>query len=122
LGVNYFFTRNFGLGLEASYLSAKEASYLGPSDGRQDIFNFNASLIYRVPMESIRSAPYVFAGGGASVDGEEWATAHAGLGWEYRATDRLGVFTDARYTYFGDRFERGDHGNVSARVGLRIVF
>ena len=122
LGLNYFFTRNLGLGLEASYLSAKEASYVRHSSGRQDIYNFNASLIYRFPIESMRSAPYVFLGGGASIDGDQWGSGHAGLGWEYRPKDKLGIFTDVRYTYFGDRFGRGDHGNASARVGLRIVF
>jgi hypothetical protein len=123
VGVNYFFTRNWGVGVDAVYLNAKEAPALSKDNDREDTYNFSASVIYRFPMESSHLAPYVYVGGGASIDGEAWATAHGGLGLEYRIKpQKFGVFIDSRYTYYGDRFGNGDQGNISARAGFRIIF
>ncbi len=123
IGLNYFFTRNFGLGVDAAWLSAKEAPYTSKKSESTAIHNFSASLIYRFPIDNICMAPYVFAGGGFAVDGAQWATAHAGVGIEYRVIpQKLGIFTDARWTYLGDRYGHDDLNNVSARVGVRVVF
>lgn len=124
LGINYFITRNFGIGVDAAWLKAKEAPYIEDvGSGRNDVFNISASLIYRFPFEGTCFAPYLFGGGGVSIDGEQWATAHAGLGVEYRVVpNRIGLFADARYTYLGDRFGHGDLGNASARAGVRFIF
>ncbi len=131
VGVNYFVTRNFGLGLDASWLAAQEPLFRRPTTpaairGANDsttIHNFSGSLIYRFPIDRVCVAPYVYAGGGAAVDGLQWASAHGGAGIEWRVKpQKLGIFTDARYTYYGDRFGRSDLGNISARVGVRLVF
>ncbi len=156
VGMNYFVTRNFGLGVDAAWLSAKEANYtartpaaavgapgvqgvqgvqgaIGGAPGAAaatarrnsdptTVHNFSASLIYRFPIDSICTAPYVFAGGGFAVDGKQWATAHAGAGVEKRLSSKVGLFTDARWTFLGDRFGRGDLGNLGVRAGVRIVF
>lgn len=123
IGVNYFFTRNFGLGVDAAWLSAKEAPYTSKKSESTVIHNFSASFIYRFPIDSICMAPYVFAGGGFAVDGAQWATVHAGAGIEYRVIpQKLGLFADTRWTYLGDRYGHDDLNNVSARVGVRVVF
>ena len=127
VGVNYFLTRNFGLGVDAAWLDAKEANYttrgfpLRNSDPTT-VHNFSASLIYRFPIDRICLAPYIFAGGGFAVDGKQWATAHAGAGIEKRLSSKVGLFTDARWTYLGDRFGRNKLGNLGVRAGVRIVF
>ena len=87
------------------------------------IHNFSGSLIWRFPMDSACLAPYIYAGGGFHVDGEQWASAHAGVGVEYRVVpQKVGIFTDARFTFFGDRFGNGDQNNIMARAGVRFVF
>ena len=133
VGVNYFMTRNFGIGLDAAWLAAKEANYTARTPAavagiarrnsdRTTVHNFSASLIYRFPIDSICVAPYVFAGGGFAVDGAQWATAHAGAGIEKRLSSKVGLFTDARWTFLGDRYGRGDLGNLGVRAGVRVVF
>lgn len=142
VGINYFFTRSFGLGVDATWLyahdNAGDADRNNDSDdGRDDrvarrlgvdtdhttIHNFSGSLIWRFPIDSMCVAPYLYAGGGCHVDGEQWASAHAGVGVEYRIVpQRVGIFTDARFTYFGDRFGNGDQNNIMARAGIRFVF
>jgi hypothetical protein len=119
VGINYFFTRNFGLGVDAAWLRAKE------SDGGDitTIHNFTGSLIFRAPIDHLCLAPYLYAGGGCSVDGDQWATAHAGAGLEWRITpEKYGVFLDGRWTYLGDRFGSEDLNFFSTRVGFRFVF
>lgn len=123
IGVNYFITKNFGVGVDAAWLAAKEAPYSARNNDLTAIHNFSGSLIYRFTMDSKCIAPYVFAGGGVAVNGHQWATVHGGAGVEWRVKpQKLGVFTDARWTYMGERFNRGDINNISARVGVRIVF
>jgi len=36
--------------------------------------------------------------------------------------ERIGIFTDARFTYFGDRYGNGEQNNIMARAGVRFVF
>jgi hypothetical protein len=119
LGLNYFFTRNLGVGVDAAWLNAEE---FGGGD-YTIIHNFSGSLILRFPIDDKCIAPYLYVGGGAAVDGLQWASAHGGAGIEFRVKPRkLGVFLDTRYTYYGDRHGNGDLGNLSGRVGLRIIF
>jgi hypothetical protein len=124
LGLNYFFTRNLGIGVDAAWLYATEPQYQGHGKSHQTtIHNFSGSLIYRMPIDSLCLAPYAYVGGGYAVDGEDWATAHAGVGVEYRITpQKFGVFLDGRWTYYGDRFQRGDLNNFSTRLGFRFIF
>ena len=116
VGINYFFTRNIGIGVDAAWLYGRD---LGGEN--TTIHNFSGSLIARFPIECF--APYIYVGGGAAVDGEQWASAHAGVGAEWRLQpQKFGVFVDARWTYYGDRFGHEDLNNFSGRVGLRWVF
>lgn len=124
VGLNYFFSRNIGLGVDAAWLDAKESPITGStSSGRRAVHNFSGSLIFRMPIDSACLAPYVYAGGGAAVDGDQWATAHAGAGIEYRIKPQsFGVFIDGRWTYLGDRYGHEDLNYATARAGFRFVF
>jgi opacity protein-like surface antigen len=125
VGINYFFSRMIGVGVDATWIYADDND--GDNDNNHDdntiIHNFSGSLIFRFPSDETCLAPYVFVGGGFHVDGEQWASAHAGVGLEYRIVpNKIGIFTDARFTYFGDRFGDGDQNNIMARAGVRVVF
>ena len=139
VGVNYFFTRNLGLGIDAAWLYAKESDIsLSPREllrerirNRLDdsndndhttIHNFSGSLIWRFPIDEHCLAPYIYVGGGCHVDGEQWASAHGGVGVEYRLQEKYGVFLDGRWTYFGDRFGHGDLNQFGSRLGFRLIF
>lgn len=124
VGINYFFHRNIGVGADATWLYGGEKDGDDRGNGGDTTYhNFSSSLIFRFPIDEICLAPYVFVGGGFHVDGEQWASAHAGVGLEYRIVpERIGIFTDARFTYFGDRFDNGHQNNIMARAGVRFVF
>jgi opacity protein-like surface antigen len=143
IGLNYFFSRTMGLGVDATWLAAHDNTggdarrNNDRDDGRDDrvfeklgidsdlttIHNFSGSFIFRFPLDGACLAPYLFVGGGFHVDGEQWASAHGGAGVEYRVVpQKIGIFTDARFTYFGDRFGNGAQNNVMARAGVRFVF
>jgi hypothetical protein len=122
IGVNYFFARNWGIGVDAAWLYAKEGPAVDQEEGHTVLHNFSGSLIFRVPIDELCLAPYIYAGGGAAVDGEQWATAHAGAGVEYRYAPGKGIFLDGRWTYLGDRFGHDDLNYCSTRVGFRFAF
>jgi hypothetical protein len=127
IGVNYFFTRNLGIGVDAAWLYANEADYVSnrnddSDNGHTTLHNFSGSLIFRAPIDDLCLAPYAYVGGGATVDGEQWASAHGGVGVEYRFAERKGVFVDGRWTYLGDRFGHGDLNYFSTRIGFRFAF
>lgn len=127
VGLNYFFQRNIGLGLDAAWLSANETT-LGHRrrdfrDDRTTVHNYTGSLIFRLPIDSACLAPYAYVGGGAALDGHDWASAHAGLGLEYRVVpNKVGLFIDGRWTYLGDRFEESNLNFWNVRAGVRLVF
>ena len=124
IGINYFFTRAIGIGVDATWLYSREHPALQTDESENTtIHNFSGSLIFRMPIDSMCLAPYAYLGGGFHVDGEQWASAHAGLGVEFRVVpQRVGLFADGRWTYFGDRFGAGDQNNFQGRVGIRLVF
>jgi len=123
VGINYFFHRNIGVGVDATWLYGGEKDGDRSNDGDTTYHNFSSSLIFRMPIDAICLAPYAFVGGGFHVDGAQWASAHAGVGLEYRIVpERIGIFTDARFTYFGDRYGNGEQNNIMARAGVRFVF
>ena len=126
VGLNYFFSRNIGLGIDAAWISAKEAptvQNLSQADSATVIDNFSSSLIYRLPLDGSCLAPYVYVGGGFHVDGEQWASTHAGIGLEYRIKpNKLGFFVDGRWTYLGDRNGHDELNFFSARAGFRVIY
>ena len=106
-GLNYFFSRNFGLSVEA-YTENAGHSFVDDAAG---------SLVFRIPIDKIRLAPYVFGGGGYQFDPIEQSFAHVGAGLEYRFVNNMGVFLDGRYVFTEDSKDFG-----LARLGFRFSF
>ena len=141
IGVNYFFTENFGIGLEGM---------LFDTDG-DSLGSTALNLFLRMPLGSSGLSIYGIAGAGIVFnadnlnagnldddfndafdrleddiddDDEHNVTnsnilfeAHIGAGVEYRFTENLGLFTEARYTYVD--LDDGDY--PSARLGIRVA-
>lgn len=107
LGVNYFFTENFGVGVDGSVRDADPA-----------LWTASASLIARFPIDlgSTCLAPYVLAGGGLQANGTITGEWHAGGGLEFRVAPNFGVFTEGRY------FWAENNDQIQARLGFRVVF
>lgn len=138
--VNFFFTKNIGIGAEYFGTYALE----GPDtdqgrlrDHSVNLHHVGGNVFFRWPMESIHLAPYVYVGGGAEFGDRQWASAHGGLGFEYRimqhflpsfVAERAGFFMDARWSYLGDRYfpddrqTRGDLNYFTARAGFRFSY
>ena len=108
IGVNYFFCRNFGVGVDGSV-------YDGDVNG---VWNTTGSIIARFPIENgICIAPYIYGGGGVRTDGQLNATAHAGGGLEWRVNPNFGIFSDVRYTW-----AEHNQDHLQTRVGVRFPF
>jgi len=129
VAVNYFFMRYFGLSAEGTWLEGHDN--LGRFDNRFGGFDDHStqfqsvtgSLIFRWPIDSWCIAPYVFTGGGATMDGSAWAVYHIGVGLEYRLLpNKLGIFADGRWNYYGDRNGHDVQNNFLFRAGARLVF
>ena len=119
LGLNYFFTRYLGLGVDASANTLfRDTKGNNEHDG---VFNSTGSLILRYPLElgSLCLAPYAFGGGGVQTGaGSTLGSAHAGAGLEWRATPKLGIFGEGRYTWTTEHNEE----STQARIGVRFAF
>lgn len=110
LGLSYFFTRYFGIGVDDT---------LGSLNGSGHAYdNFSGNLIARLPIESWHLAPYGFAGGGATWGNHATAgNGDVGVGVEYRFTKNIGIFVDSRYLY-GSR----SLSETLSRAGVRFAF
>lgn len=109
LGVNYFFTRNLGIGADAFGIDN--------NDGDDIVDAANASLIFRLPIDVAHLAPYAFGGGGRQWEGRDTWTAHVGAGLEVRLNRHTGIFLDGRHVFTD---EGGDYALI--RSGLRFAF
>ncbi len=151
VGVNYFFQRYIGVGVEGYWLD----STTGPGRWKTDrtasgtfvdqngktrqvtgsisswengaggaLQAVAGSLLLRLPMDQYCLAPYIFAGGGGNFDGTNSGSAHWGGGLEYRAIPhKLGIFTDARFVW--EKTQSDGVGNphyTLVRLGVRWVF
>jgi hypothetical protein len=107
--VNYFFMKYVGIGVDSD-------TYDG---GHRAVENFSGRVIARLPIESgsFCLAPYAFVGGGLLFDDVTVGTWHAGGGLEWRATHKIGIFTEGRYTWGGNNVDA-----TQVRAGVRIVF
>jgi len=106
MGLNYFFTRCFGMGADA-YLDNTSGSFVDSA---------SLNLIGRFPLGESGFAPNVFGGGGYRFEEELWFC-QLGAGIEYRFNHNIGVFLDARWVLP----EETDYYGV-ARLGLRLSF
>jgi len=107
LGLNYFFTRNIGIGADA-YSEDTDGSFIDSA---------SASLLLRFPLGKSGFAPYAFGGGGRQFDFVEAWFAQAGAGMEYRFTRNIGAFVDARWVLPDETKYYG-----VGRLGLRFAF
>ncbi len=106
VGVNYFLTREFGIGVDANAFEG----------GGKFIDQVMASAILRLPIERAGLAPYIMGGvGGGTEPDWEWLF-HAGLGLEFRINPGTGIFADARYIWAEDTTDR-----LQFRAGLRLA-
>ncbi len=105
VGMNYFFTRNFGLGADSQILD----------NGGDFIDNASGNVIFRWPIGCV--APYVFGGGGREFGPHYQWTGDAGGGVEFRLNHWTGIFADARYVFTA---KTSDYALI--RAGLRLAF
>jgi hypothetical protein len=107
VGLNHFVTRNFGFGLDAY------------SENTNDEFvdNASANLIFRIPLDAVHLAPYAYGGGGYQFEATDRGFLQAGAGLEFRFTEKVGIFADARYVFTRDAANFG-----MGRAGVRFVF
>jgi hypothetical protein len=108
-GLNYFFTRNVGLGVDA----------FAQDNGEELVDAASASVILRLPVDVLHLAPYVFGGGGHNFQGSDSWTAHAGVGLELRLNSHTGIFVDGRHVFM-ERKSVSDYALI--RSGLRFAF
>ena len=109
LGLSYFLTKYFGVGIDDT---------LSSLNGNGHTYNSTqADIIARLPIESLHLAPYALVGGGATWGTKSQGDGNVGVGLEYRINHGLGVFADSRYLY-------GNNGlnETLTRAGLRFVF
>jgi opacity protein-like surface antigen len=109
VGMNYFFTRYFGIGVDTFF------------QGRGHFFNnVSGDVFLRWPIANSGFAPYIYGGAGwrdgSTVPfGTDELTAHGAVGLEYRFNPHLGLFTDVRYTWTDKTTDE-----CLARAGFRI--
>ena len=106
-GVNFFVTRNIGIGADA-YSENTTGTFID---------NASASLILRLPLGQSGFAPYAFGGGGHQFDAAKLWFGQAGAGVEYRFTLHVGVFLDARAVWPNETKYYG-----VAWLGMRFSF
>lgn len=106
-GLNYFFTRNIGIGGDAFSINT-EHSFVDTA---------TANVIARFPIKETSVAPYIFGGAGYQFENREQWLGNGGLGVEFRVSEHLGFFLDARYV-LPDKSPNYGMG----RAGLRFAF
>lgn len=110
VGVNYFFLKYVGLGVEQDLMARDNASVWGTF----------GNVFLRYPICSWNLAPYAVAGlGGLYGNGKSVLAGTVGGGLEYRITDHIGVFADARWLYNGSVSK---DGAILARTGIKFAF
>lgn len=111
VGVNFFFARYFGLGVDGYWANMER--------GGNVVSSVSGSAILRVPidLDGFGIAPYMYGGGGGHFDSINQGSGHAGAGVEFRFTPNMGIFTDGRYVWTATT---NDFGMV--RSGFRFTF
>lgn len=109
-GLNYFFLKYIGLGVEQTLVGKESGTEWGTF----------GNLFLRYPICSWNLAPYAVAGLGAVYGQNNSVLAGTvGGGIEYRFTKNIGIFVDARWLY---NPSVSDSGAVVARTGLKFAF
>jgi hypothetical protein len=138
LGLNYFFSRFIGIGIEQDLYgrNSKGNRSVGSNDFGYTRWATIGNLFLRYPICSMNLAPYIMLGGGANygnvgggyvnypnsranrLAGQGFG--HVGGGLEYRVTETIGLFSDARYLYSG--VTGLNNSQLMWRYGLRFAF
>lgn len=106
-GVNYFLTKNLGIGGDFYSITFKR-SFVDTTTG---------NLIFRFPLGDCGLAPYIFAGAGYQLQGIDQIVGGGGGGLEYRPCPHLGLFADFRWLAAVKT-----RGYGLARAGIRLSF
>lgn len=111
LGINYYFHRNIGFGVDGQVTSA---------DDGQPLWQFTGNVLLRYPVDTgtFCFAPYAKLGAGYQMDGNGDFIYGGMLGIEFRLNERIGVFGEGGY-YWSDE---DSNDSAIARVGVRFVF
>ena len=117
LGVNYFFTKFIGVGIDDSIGGFWPSNKSGP----EAVDSLQANLLLRYPISTWNLAPYLMVGGGASWGNASQGDGNVGGGVEYRVTPNIGLFADCRWLYGGSS-SVGQLRYALPRVGLRFAF
>jgi hypothetical protein len=137
LGLNYFFSRFVGLGIEQSLFGRSPGGNINDgADYGYTRWQTAGNLILRYPICQWNLAPYLLVGGGAqygnvpnitnpALPGVRYRMAgqgfgHVGGGLEYRVTETIGLFSDARYLFSG--VDGLANNQLQWRYGLRFAF
>jgi len=110
-GINYFFFKYVGLGVEQTIAARENAAEWGTF----------GNLFLRYPICSWSLAPYATVGIGKLYGtGDSVGVGTVGGGLEYRLTNRMGIFADARWLYAPE--SKLHDGAVLSRVGVKVAF
>jgi hypothetical protein len=137
VGVNYFFMKYVGIGFEQEvYGRNTKGNRSQLNDGGYTRWKSVGNLFLRYPICQWNLAPYVMIGGGADYGrvGGGYVNSpgsrpnklagkgfgHVGGGLEYRVTQNIGLFTDARYAY--SRVGGLPANELLWRYGVRFAF
>jgi len=110
-GINYFFARYFGLGVEQNLFGRDSEGSKGYTQ-----WGTFGNVFLRYPICSWNLAPYAVVGGGVVYGRKTIGGGSVGGGLEYRITDNIGIFGDARWLY------TEEDNAVMARTGIKLAF
>jgi hypothetical protein len=131
-GLNFFFTKMFGIGTDFS-VSENQGGFrtIGDRDNGAPTFFYGrqgdswgvdywvGNLIVRFPIGNTGLAPYIYGGGGRGMY-PTWDWVYGGgVGLEMRFTPGIGIFSDARFLWGHDSTYLD---TLTIRAGLRIAF
>jgi opacity protein-like surface antigen len=121
VGVNYFFTRYIGVGVDGAWVATHRNALQGGEETANN--EVNGSLTFRYPIDRYCIAPYATLGGGAECNHGSFADFFLGVGLEYRIVpNKIGIFVDERWSYYGDYLSHDDQNHFQSRAGVRWVF
>lgn len=109
-GLNYFFTRQLGLGVDFNMSSKPEGSLVDDVIG---------NLYLRFPIGNSGLAPYIYGGGGRGIYPVYQWYYGGGVGLEYRFNPTMGIFTDGRFLWSEKETALN---RLFLRAGVRLVF
>ena len=107
IGLNYFFTKNIGFGIDAQYIDLDTANWTE-----------EAALIVRFPIEgSLCWAPYIKGVGGVTNHDVKAGFGGVGGGVEFRFSPKFGFYVEGTYNWAA-----ADQDFANGRAGFRFIF